>query len=172
MLKDRFHLKPLPAGAGLRRVALLVATLAHVGRFPFASGTAATIVWGIPTFLMLGWISRPTYTVVVCVAFLLALWASHTSEKLLAEKDSPLIVVDEWVGYLVAVAFLPWSFETALFGLILFRIFDIFKVYPASWIDANLSGGLGVVLDDVLAGCYANLTLRLLAWLLPQWIQL
>ena len=151
---------------------MLVATLVHVGRFPFASGTAATIVWGIPTFLILGWISWSKYIVVVCLAFLLALWASHRSEKLLGEKDSALIVVDEWVGYLVAVAFLPWSIETALFGMVLFRLYDIFKVYPASWVDANLNGGLGVVLDDVIAGCYANLTLRLLAWLLPQWIQL
>jgi phosphatidylglycerophosphatase A len=70
------------------------------------------------------------------------------------------------VGYLVTVAFLPFSWSAALLGFIFFRIFDIAKPPPASWFDRKMKNGYGVVLDDVMAGLYGAAALRLTLWLI------
>jgi phosphatidylglycerophosphatase A len=79
--------------------------------------------------------------------------------------DDGRIVIDELIGYLVTVAFLPWSWPVALLGFFWFRLFDILKPQPARWLDTNLKHGVGVVLDDFVAGIYAALALRLTLWL-------
>ena len=76
--------------------------------------------------------------------------------------DDKRIVIDELVGYLISVCFLPFSWTTAAVGFVLFRIFDILKPPPVSWIDKNLKNGFGVVLDDVMAGVYAAVALHLI----------
>ncbi len=79
--------------------------------------------------------------------------------KIYGVVDDGRIVIDELVGYLVTVAFLPFSWTTALLGFFLFRVFDILKPFPASWFDRRMKNGIGVVLDDVAAGIYGALTL-------------
>ena len=85
---------------------------------------------------------------------------ADAAEKWMGEKDDSRIVIDEWIGCLCAVAFLPRTWGTLVGGVILFRIFDVWK---KPWIFrlASLPGGWGVVMDDVLAGLYANGILQL-----------
>lgn len=81
--------------------------------------------------------------------------------------DHPGIVWDEIVGLWVALLFLPFSIQTALLGFALFRFFDIVKPFPIGYLDRRISGGLGVMVDDIVAGLCANLVLRLLVPYLP-----
>ena len=78
--------------------------------------------------------------------------------------DDGRIVIDELVGYMATVAFLPWSWPVALLGFFWFRLFDILKPPPANWLDRNFKHGVGVVLDDVAAGIYGAIALRLTLW--------
>jgi phosphatidylglycerophosphatase A len=84
------------------------------------------------------------------------------AEVAFGQHDSRRIVIDEIAGYLVAVAYLPPSPLVLLAAFLIFRFFDVVKPYPASWVDRNLPGGAGVVLDDVVAGLYSNLVLHAL----------
>ena len=97
---------------------------------------------------------------------LFSFWVAEEAGKIYGVPDDRRIVVDELVGYLVGVAWLPFSWPTAAAGFVFFRIFDILKPPPASWLDRNLKNGFGVVLDDVMAGVYTALALYLaLPWL-------
>lgn len=82
---------------------------------------------------------------------------------MLGEHDSGEIVIDEVVGMLIALLWIPPTFPNLAIGFLLFRVFDIVKVWPASTIDRRVPGGVGVVLDDVVSGIYANLLMQLVA---------
>jgi phosphatidylglycerophosphatase A len=86
---------------------------------------------------------------------------SDLAGRIYAVADDGRIVIDELVGYLVTVALLPFSWQTALLGFFWFRLFDIVKPPPASWFDKKMKNGVGVVLDDVVAGMYAAGAVRL-----------
>lgn len=150
---------------------LWIAGLAYVGRCPVASGTAATLVWGVPLYALAGGLNPAVYVVLLAVLCALGIWASGRAEEILNEKDSSFIVLDELAGYLVAVALLPFHWKTAVWGFFLFRMFDIVKPEPARWAQSHAPGGWGVVLDDLVAGAYSNLILRGILWLFPGWIQ-
>jgi len=92
--------------------------------------------------------------------FLLGTWTSHDAEAVLG-KDSGHIVIDEFCGYLISVLFIPKSIYYLIAAFVLFRIFDIFKPPPIRWIEKTVPGGAGIMLDDVLAGIYANLCIQL-----------
>jgi phosphatidylglycerophosphatase A len=97
----------------------------------------------------------------------LALWAYGWAEIILQERDSPKIVIDEVVGYLTAMAFLPRTLTTVVGGFLFFRAFDIIKPYPIGFIDRNMKGGFAVVLDDVVAGVFVNFFLRAIQYWHP-----
>ncbi len=92
----------------------------------------------------------------------LAIFLAGQTEKILGRKDPSQVVIDEIVGYMVAVAGMPFSWTTALLGFFIFRIMDILKPYPIRKIDQKMPGGWGIVLDDVLAGVYTQIILRIL----------
>ena len=87
-------------------------------------------------------------------------------EKIVDRGDPGLVVIDEIVGQLITLSCAPGEPKVALAGFLLFRLFDIFKPFPVGWIDQHLHGGLGIMLDDVAAGCYALLVLQLGLWLM------
>lgn len=148
----------------MRRLILLFSSNAGLGYAPFASGTFGTLA-GIPIFYLTAawpwWIFLITFAALLCFSF----WLSDAAGKIYGVADDGRIVIDELVGYLVAVAFLPWSWSAALLGFFWFRLFDILKPQPARWFDANMKNGVGVVLDDFAAGLYAAIALRLTLWL-------
>ena len=101
---------------------------------------------------------------VVCIVLFIALavWISAEAEILLKQKDPGCIVIDEIAGMAVTFVGLPFNLTTALIGFIIFRILDISKPFPIRTLDKRVSGGVGIVIDDVVAGIFANLLLRLI----------
>lgn len=141
------------------RFVLGLATLGYVGYFPRAPGTAGTAA-GVLIFLLYSPFPPLVYLLSTGALFALACWAAEKAEIMLGQKDSPKIVIDEVVGYLITMAFLPCTFTTVTAGFLFFRVFDIIKPLPAGVIDRQMPGGWGVVLDDVVAGFYVNILLQ------------
>ncbi len=141
------------------RMILCLASAGYSGYLPYAPGTAGTLV-GIGFYLLFSCFPPLLYALVTGAFFLLALWVSGRAEIIWRERDSPKIVIDEVVGYLMAMAFLPRSLTIVIGGFLFFRAFDIIKPYPIGRIDRKMRGGLAVVLDDAVAGIFVNLFLQ------------
>jgi phosphatidylglycerophosphatase A len=140
----------------------LVATGFYAGYSPFAPGTAGTLV-AIPLaspLASVAAISPLAYSLVLGLAITGAIWAAEGVLDRFEIKDPGAVVCDEIVGYFVTLAFLPVTWTTLLAAFVWFRLFDIVKPPPARRLE-GLPGGCGIVLDDVMAGVYANLALRL-----------
>ena len=146
----------------MKRLSLLLATWWGVGYIPRAPGTAGTLA-AIPFYLLLRLL--PLYGYLACVLGigLAACWAAGEAERIFQEKDSRRIVIDEVVGFFITMAALPPSWPYLVGGFCLFRFFDILKPPPIRLVERKIPGGYGVVLDDVLAGVYAQISLRIIA---------
>ena len=94
-----------------------------------------------------------------------AIGIASAAEKILKQKDPGQIVIDEIAGLMITFAGLPFNLKTALAGFIIFRVLDILKPFPIHTLEKRVAGGSGVVLDDVLAGVYGNLILRLVIFM-------
>ena len=140
----------------VQRLALLVATVGGVGHVPFAPGTAASAVTAVA--LGLAAPSRLALSTFVLVVIVVGTWAAHEAERSLGEKDPSAIVIDEVAGMALSVLVLPLTPGVLLAGFALFRVFDVVKPYPAGVLQ-RLAGGVGVMIDDVVAGLYALLVL-------------
>jgi phosphatidylglycerophosphatase A len=145
----------------MRRLVILLATWWGTGYSPLAPGTAGTIA-AVPFFFLLSLLPLYGYLAGVLGIGLAACWAAGQAERIFKKKDSPRIVIDEVVGYLVTMIALPARWPYILVGFLLFRAFDILKPPPIRLSERKVPGGYGVVLDDVLAGIYAHIALRLL----------
>ena len=154
----------------MTRLAVFIATVGYCGYFPIAPGTIGSAA-GLLFYAFVLWTGSPVVEAGLIVGiFAAGVWAGTTAERYFGGVDPGPIVVDEVVGMLITLAFIPglgWS--GALAGFVLFRIFDVIKPYPAARFE-QLHGGLGVMADDAMAAVYANLSLRALLWLLPNWI--
>jgi len=139
---------------------LFFATGGGIGKVPFAPGTFGTL----PGVLMGYGMSCIAVLPAAGIALLLiiaSIWISERAERLLNQKDPGCIVIDEIAGMTVTLLGLPFNALTAVAGFVLFRLFDILKPWPVGYLDRNLSGGAGIVLDDVAAGVLANIVIRL-----------
>ena len=156
---------------------LILTTPEHLIAFGFGAGlsrqgpgTVGTL-WGIPLWLALCWLSPLAYGVALAALALFGIWICGRSAKLLDVHDTPGIVFDEIVGFLVTAApLLPslglaterhWLWLIAAFAL--FRAFDIWKPWPIKRLDATVHGGFGIMLDDLVAGLYGAAILLILA---------
>jgi len=142
-----------------KTVIKLIATGLGSGYSPFAPGTAGTLV-AIPLYLALSTLSWPLYLASVSLLTLLAVYASGEAERIFDKKDSPRIVIDEIVGFLWSLFLIGPTAGRIVAAFFLFRIFDILKPPPARWCQDKLPGGWGVVMDDVMAGIWANVALQ------------
>ena len=99
------------------------------------------------------------------IALVLGVWSGEQVARRLRDKDPSLVVIDEIAGMWVTLVALPWNPVTVVAGFFMFRLFDVFKPYPARDLE-RVPGGWGIMLDDVVAGIYANLAVRvvLLVW--------
>ncbi len=139
-----------------------IATLGFIGYLPLAPGTFASLA-AFLFFLSL----KPSFPaqVSLLIVFVIAgTAAADCAEKILGEKDSRHIVIDEFAGYMLSVLFLPRTIPCFFAAFLLFRFFDILKPPPIKWIEKNLPGGVAIVADDLMAGIYVNALLRL--WIL------
>lgn len=143
-----------------RHVVMCLATGCYVGRFPFAPGTAGSLV-GILVAWGLSFFTWPLAVGATLVLMLAAVWIAREAEIQLHRKDPGCIVIDEIVGQCITLVSLPLTFGTCAAGFFLFRLFDIAKPPPARYLERRLSGGWGVVMDDVAAGIMAHIVLRL-----------
>ena len=150
----------------MRRLIMFFATACYVGRLPLAPGTWGTAV-GLGFYWLIRHLPPAAYAVTVVAFIFFAIWISGLAQRILFEDDPREIVIDEMAGYLVAMAFHQPTLALAIAGFVLFRIFDIAKPPPIRWVERQFAGGLGVVLDDVVAGVYANLALWLIVLGLP-----
>jgi phosphatidylglycerophosphatase A len=146
------------------RAVLFVATGFFIGTVPFAPGTFGSLI-GLPVCFLLSRLNLLQSVISILVFILFAIGIASAAEKILKQKDPGQIVIDEIAGLMVTFAGLPFNFKTALAGFIIFRVFDILKPFPIRILERRVGGGTGVVLDDVLAGVYGNLILRLVIYL-------
>ena len=153
----------------MTRLAVFIATVGYCGYFPFAPGTVGSAA-GLVFYALVWWTGSAAVEVGMILAlFAAGVWAGTTAERYFGGVDPGPIVVDEVVGMLITLAFIPVGWSGALAGFVFFRIFDVIKPFPAGRLEA-LHGGLGVMADDAMAAVYANLALRLALWLFPAWI--
>lgn len=145
----------------MRKFVVLFASWFGTGFSPFASGTVGTLA-AIPFYLILSTLALPLYLLTLLAFFFFSCWAAGQAEEIFGEKDSGKIVIDEVIGYLITMTAVSPSLLSITAGFLLFRFFDITKIPPARYFDRNLKNGYGVVLDDVIAGIYACLSLHLL----------
>lgn len=139
---------------------MFIATGAYSGYLPKAPGTwgslLAVLLWTSGLYRL----TPANYIVLLTGILLLGTAAAGAAEKIVDRADPGLVVIDEILGQLIALAFVPWHPATALIGFALFRFFDILKPFPVRWLDQHIHGGLGIMLDDVMAGIYAFLLLQ------------
>jgi phosphatidylglycerophosphatase A len=145
----------------MKHFILILATGFGVGYSPIAPGTLGTLII-IPVYYFLSEIPSPIYEITLISFFFLSVWISENAEKSFGKKDDPRIVIDEMVGFLISMLWIPKVTLSIIMGFILFRFFDILKPFPIRRLERRLKGGFGVVLDDVLAGAYANIILHFL----------
>jgi phosphatidylglycerophosphatase A len=150
----------------MTRLAVILATFGHVGHFPIAPGTAGSAA-ALPLYVLLRWIGSPSLDVAVIVAlFAAGCWAGSVAESHYGRTDPGYVVLDEVIGMLLTLLFVPVTWVGVIVGFLLFRVFDIVKPFPARQCE-RLHGGFGIMADDAVAGIYGNLALRLVIWAVP-----
>jgi phosphatidylglycerophosphatase A len=151
------------------RLAVFLATAGYSGYFPIAPGTVGSAV-GLLVYLLVWWTASPVVeTALILGLFAAGVWAGTVAERYFGGIDPGPVVLDEVVGMLITLAFIPVGVSGAIAGFVLFRVFDVIKPFPAGRLE-RLHGGFGVMADDAMAAIYANLSLRVLIAMLPGWI--
>ncbi len=140
---------------------VFLATGCFTGFLPKMPGTWGTFA-AIPLVIISHRLTSITQPVVAVVFVTFAAYIAGRAEILFEDRDARPIVIDEMAGFLITLLWLPLNFLTLCLGFFLFRLFDIVKPPPIRTVVKRLHGGWGIVLDDVLAGIFANVTLRLL----------
>ncbi len=136
-----------------------IATLGFIGYLPFAPGT-----WGtIAALLFVAFIplSQTGLLAVILFGIIIGSIAAGTAEKLLDEIDSSHIIIDEFVGFLISIIFLPHAYGYLVSAFLLFRFFDILKPFPIGRLEQMIKGGAGIMADDILAGIFTNAALQI-----------
>ena len=159
-LKEKYTHKPDPVPAGLLLNPVHFLSLGFgSGLSRIAPGTMGTLA-AIPVYLFIHELSPLYYSLLVLLFLFSGFWLCQKTSVALGVDDHSGIVWDEIVGYLITMAFVPTNVITVILGFLLFRLFDIVKPWPIRNLDRKLHGGVGIMLDDVLAGLYAAIVLQ------------
>ena len=124
------------------------------GLSPKAPGTCGSLII-VPVIFWFGFLSVNTFIITTILVCLSGIYICGRSAELLNTHDHPGIVWDEFAGMFITFLLIPITWQNLVAGFILFRLFDIVKPWPIKWVDAKVSGGLGIMLDDILAGLVA-----------------
>jgi phosphatidylglycerophosphatase A len=152
----------------MRRLAVFIATCGYIGYAPIAPGTFGSAA-GLAIFYLVRATSiRGFELAAIVLLFAIGIWSGTEAEHHFGSTDPGPIVIDEVVGMLITLAWLPVSGWGALVGFLIFRILDVVKPWPAGRFE-GLSGGLGVMADDGMAAVYGNVIMRGLLWAAPAW---
>jgi len=136
-----------------------IATLGPVGHIPFAPGTMGSAV----SALLLLFIKPSDFVIIFScsILFIAGVYAANTAEVFFGQKDSSKIIIDEFVALPLCLVFIEKTPLSITLGFFAFRFFDILKPFPIRQIEGAFSGGLSVMLDDVLAAVYANIVVHI-----------
>lgn len=145
------------------RLFMSIATGFGTGYLPKAPGTWGSLL-ALPLHFFLRRLTPNHYALALGAIFFIAVITAGQAEKILDRKDPGVIVIDEIIGMLITLIAAPNNPLIWLLGFALFRFFDIFKPYPIRLIDQRINGGLGIVLDDVLAGIYSLIVLQIFCY--------
>ncbi len=143
------------------KLIMAIATGFYSGYLPKAPGTWGTLV-AFPLHFLLIRLPANGYYIALGIIFVLAVLTAGGAEKILDHGDPGIVVIDEIIGMLIAMIGIPLKVLPLVAAFFIFRIFDIFKPFPAGWVDTHLHGGLGIVLDDVIAGIYTLIVIKIL----------
>tara|TARA_B100000767_G_C19312938_1_gene348375 strand:+ start:43 stop:531 length:489 start_codon:yes stop_codon:yes gene_type:complete len=147
----------------LRSPTLLLAFGFGSGLSPKAPGTMGTIA-AIPLWWLLAQLPLTSYLIVVFIAAIIGISICGRAADQMGVHDHGGIVWDEFVGFWIAMAALPITWQSVILGFLLFRLFDILKPWPISWLDKKVSGGFGIMIDDVIAGLAAAVVIYFLGY--------
>jgi phosphatidylglycerophosphatase A len=131
-----------------------------IGRLPKAPGTFGTFL-GIPLAYGVSFLSWSEAVILTLFIIVFSIWIAHIAAITLGKKDPGSVVIDEIAGMLVTLVGLKFNWTVIVVGFILFRTLDILKPFPIGWLDQKLTGGVGIVADDVVAGIISNIILRI-----------
>jgi phosphatidylglycerophosphatase A len=137
------------------------------GAAPVAPGTFGTLM-GVALYLLLPAMTWTLYLLFLLVATLVGIWLCDRTARDIGVHDHGGIVWDEFVGYWITMFMAPEGWPWIVAGFALFRLFDILKPWPISWLDRHVKGGFGVMVDDVLAGVMALICLQAAAYIYGQ----
>ena len=151
------------------RLGLFIATCGYLGYVPVAPGTFGSAAGLVVFYAVRSTKSAPVELASIIVLFAVGIWSATVTERRLGALDPAPVVVDEIVGMLITLAFLPVSVVGALVGFFIFRALDVVKPWPSGRFE-RLPGGLGVMADDGMAALYGNLVMRGLMAVAPGWL--
>lgn len=140
------------------RLCLKLATLLGVGYLPLFPGSWGSLA-GLGVFFLIR--NKIYFFVIALLSLIISLLITSQAEKLLGEKDSKRIVIDDFSGMLISFLFIPYSIKWAIAGFLIFRFLDTIKIFPANKLE-KYAGARGVVGDDLVAGVYTNISLHIL----------
>jgi phosphatidylglycerophosphatase A len=153
----------------MSHLAIFIATFGYVGYFPIAPGTAGSLA-ALLLYALVRWVGTPAVELATLVAVVaIGIWAANGTERALKRKDPGPVVIDEVLGMLLTLAFMPLSGWGIAVGFLLFRILDVIKPFPAGRLE-HLPGGLGIMADDAMAGVYGHLLMRMAMAMWPAWL--
>jgi len=132
------------------------------GLSPFAPGTVGTLA-AIPFYLLIMYLPLSVYIAVTIVAAVAGIWICQSATQAIGQDDHGSIVWDEFVGFWITMIAAPKGLLWLLAGFLIFRVFDIIKPWPIRWLDRYVKGGLGIMVDDVLAGVFGLAVMQALA---------
>ena len=136
------------------------------GASPYAPGTVGTLL-GIPLVYLLSQWSLWVYLLVTVVLTVIGIWVCDKTSKDIGVHDHGGIVIDEVAGYLVTMIAVPVNVWTLIAAFFIFRFFDIIKPWPIGWLDKQVQGGVGIMVDDLLAGVYGLAVIWIGIWSYP-----
>lgn len=134
------------------------------GLAPIMPGTFGTLA-AIPIYLLMTHLQLWSYIILTAIFTILSVFICHITSRDIGVHDYTPIVLDEIVGYLVTMIAAPIGWFWVIFGFLLFRVFDIWKPWPIRWLDEHVHGGLGIVIDDLVAAIYSWIVLQLIAFI-------
>jgi phosphatidylglycerophosphatase A len=146
---------------------MAIATGFGLGYLPKAPGTWGTLL-ALPIHALIVQLPRQGYLAAIAIIIVIAVLCAGAAEKIVDKPDPGFVVIDEVVGMLIAMIAIPASPLAWLLAFALFRLFDILKPFPVNFFDQRFHGGLGIVLDDLMAGLYALASLQGLWFLLSK----
>lgn len=145
----------------LNKLLINIATLFGIGKISRAPGTLATLAT-IPLWYVMAQSGPIIYMTITFLFFPLGVWAAQAYENHAGTHDSKEIVIDEVVGFLITMTWLPITWQSVVLGFCLFRFFDIVKPPPIRQLDQKIPGGFGVMVDDVAAGIISSILMQLI----------